>query len=42
MEISKKYDVKELESLAGQSGFRVIKHFKDAKGYFVDSLWQAI
>lgn len=42
MEISKKYDVKELEALASQSGFRVIKHFTDAKGYFVDSLWQAI
>ncbi len=42
MEISKKYDIKELESLAKESGFEVVKHFTDSKGFFVDSLWQAI
>lgn len=42
MEISKKYDIEELENLADASGFNVVKHFTDTKGFFVDSLWQAI
>lgn len=42
MEISKKYDINELEKMATESGFKVVKHFTDSKGYFVDTLWQAI
>jgi len=41
-EISKKYSPKELEHLAGNSGFKLIKNFTDAKNYFVDSLWEII
>ncbi|MGB3466924.1 MAG: L-histidine N(alpha)-methyltransferase [Cyclobacteriaceae bacterium] len=41
MEISKKYDVYELEELASEAGFEVVRHFQDANGYFVDSLWRA-
>lgn len=41
MEISKKYDIPELEFVAEEAGFEVVKHFQDSKGYFVDSLWRA-
>ncbi|MCB0581195.1 MAG: L-histidine N(alpha)-methyltransferase [Phaeodactylibacter sp.] len=40
VELSKKYSISELESLAEQSGFAVQEHFFDRKGYFVDSLWR--
>lgn len=40
MEVSKKYDISELNALAKDSGFKSTKHFFDNKKYFVDSLWQ--
>lgn len=40
MEVSKKYDLHELNALAKDSGFKSTKHFFDDKKYFVDSLWQ--
>jgi len=39
-EISKKYNIKEIEHLADNSGFKVLKNFTDRLNYFVDSLWE--
>ncbi len=39
METSQKYSIKEIESLAKQSNFEVVKHFYDCKHYFADTLW---
>lgn len=39
-EYSHKFLVPEIDSLAAGTGFAVIKHFIDEKGYFVDSLWR--
>jgi L-histidine N-alpha-methyltransferase len=38
-EISKKYDLNELKSLAENAGFTPIAHFTDAKNYFANVLW---
>ena len=38
-EVSRKYDVSEIESLARRSGFKVIANYFDRKRYFSDSLW---
>lgn len=38
-EISKKYNLSELQVLAEDHGFEVKKHFIDKKEYFVNSLW---
>lgn len=38
-EISKKYNLSELEKLASTYKMRVDKHFIDDKNYFVDTLW---
>ncbi len=38
-ELSKKYTLLELETLAQKMGFRVQEHFLDGKHYFADSLW---
>ncbi|MEH0155122.1 L-histidine N(alpha)-methyltransferase [Limibacter armeniacum] len=40
MELSRKYDLKEIEALAHESGFEISKHFFDKRNYFVDSLWE--
>lgn len=40
VEISRKYDLKTITRLAGQSGFRILQHFFDQQDFFVDSLWQ--
>lgn len=42
MEVSKKYDLSEIEDLAAQSGYRVVEHLMDAERLFCDSIWQAI
>jgi dimethylhistidine N-methyltransferase len=39
-EISRKYDFDELESIAKNDGFEVIRHFVDSKNYFCDTLWR--
>jgi dimethylhistidine N-methyltransferase len=39
-EISKKYNLKEIEHLADNSGFKVLKNFSDSKNYFINSLWE--
>jgi dimethylhistidine N-methyltransferase len=42
MEVSKKYSIKELESLADQCGFRVVRHLFDKRHYYTDSFWEAV
>lgn len=39
VELSQKYSVEEVESLAKKSGFRLVKNFFDSSRYFIDSLW---
>lgn len=41
-EISKKYNLSELEKYATGKGFEVTNNFVDDKGYFTDSLWRKI
>lgn len=40
VELSQKYDLHEINSLAAKAGFIVKKHFTDQQECFVDSLWQ--
>lgn len=37
-ELSKKYDLNEIEGIVSRSGFKVEKHFLDCKHYFTDTL----
>lgn len=40
MEISQKYDMKTIESLAAASGFEIVRNFFDSNSFYVDSLWR--
>lgn len=40
MEISKKFGMEELNTLASETNFEIIEHFHDCKHYFVDTLWR--
>ncbi|ELR73077.1 hypothetical protein C900_05712 [Fulvivirga imtechensis AK7] len=40
MEISQKYSMNDIESLATQTGFAVIRNFYDSRKYFVNSVWR--
>ncbi len=42
MEISRKYNLEDLEELAANTDFNVQKHFLDSKEYFVDTLWEKV
>ncbi len=42
MELSRKFDLETIETLAENHGFRVEKHFTDSRNYFVDSLWTKV
>ena len=42
MEISQKYTSAQVEQIALSSGFKPVKHFYDAKKWFVDSLWECV
>lgn len=39
-EISRKFDIHQIDSMATTIGFQVVKHFKDKRQFFTDSLWQ--
>jgi dimethylhistidine N-methyltransferase len=41
-ENSFKYSELEIEHLAQDTGFELLRNFSDSKGYFIDSLWQVI
>lgn len=40
MECSNKYLVEEVEKIAADCGFEVIRHYLDTRKYFLDSLWR--
>lgn len=40
VEVSMKYSLVEIETLARSAGFQVEQHFQDDRGDFVDSLWK--
>jgi dimethylhistidine N-methyltransferase len=42
VERSYKYDLSQIESLAAASGFEPAAHLADDRGWFADSLWEAI
>jgi len=42
MEISQKYTVDQTDGLAAQSSFRSVSHILDTKGWFLDTIWQAV
>lgn len=39
MELSRKFDLETIETLAVTYGFRVEQNFTDSRGYFTDSVW---
>jgi dimethylhistidine N-methyltransferase len=41
-ENSFKFTESEIHSLAGKTGFKIIRNFTDSKNYFMDSLWQVV
>ena len=42
MEVSKKYDLEEIEELAVKTGFRLVQNFFDQEHLFCDSVWEVI
>jgi dimethylhistidine N-methyltransferase len=42
MEISRKYDLQEMNRLAEKSGFKVRDLFPDSKNWFADAVWECI
>jgi uncharacterized SAM-dependent methyltransferase len=42
MEVSKKYDLEEIQELAGKTGFRLVQNFFDQEHLFCDSVWEVI
>lgn len=40
VEISQKYSLPEIEKLAIETGFQIVKHSFDSKKWFTDSLWE--
>ena len=42
MEISQKYDLKTIESIASESGFEIVHNFFDSHSFYVDSLWKPV
>lgn len=42
MEISQKFSEKDIQKMAKESGFQIVNEIRDAKNWFVDSVWKAI
>lgn len=42
MEVSRKFDLTQIEMLASQSGFRIVGNLLDEEQLFADSIWEAI
>ncbi|MDH3493645.1 MAG: L-histidine N(alpha)-methyltransferase [Acidobacteriota bacterium] len=40
MEISQKYDLETIQSMASSSGYEIVGNFFDSHGFYVDSLWK--
>jgi uncharacterized SAM-dependent methyltransferase len=41
-EISQKYTIEQTNFMAKESGFTPIKHLVDARGWFLDAVWQCV
>jgi dimethylhistidine N-methyltransferase len=41
VELSQKFSLPEVEALAAQTGFELVRHFQDSRTYFLDSVWRA-
>jgi L-histidine N-alpha-methyltransferase len=39
-EISRKYTREQIEKMATDAGCKIVRHFTDSKGWFIDSLWE--
>ncbi len=39
MELSRKFDIDQVQNLASSFGFRILRNFSDHRNYFLDSLW---
>jgi L-histidine N-alpha-methyltransferase len=42
MEISQKYSLKEVDKLAGASGFAPVSSCSDTKGWFTNAFWKVV
>ncbi len=42
MEVSKKYDLREIQSLASDTGFKLVRNFFDSNNMFCDSVWEVM
>lgn len=42
MELSQKYSVPEIDTMAKQTGFKPAEHFFDSNGWFLDTLWEKV
>lgn len=42
MEVSQKFSIEQIDELANRSGFRTLTNCVDSKGWFVDTIWEAI
>lgn len=42
MEISQKFTLAQTEEMASKAGFKTLASFTDSKGWFVDTVWEAI
>ncbi|MCJ8210438.1 L-histidine N(alpha)-methyltransferase [Mucilaginibacter sp. RS28] len=42
MEVSQKYSAAETRAMAKQAGFKVTSEFYDTKGWFLDTIWEAL
>ena len=41
VELSQKFSLLEIEALATETGFELVRHFQDSRSYFVDTVWRA-
>lgn len=42
VELSQKFSLPEIEKMAVQNGFEIVRHFQDSRSYFVDSVWRQV
>ncbi|WP_419802264.1 L-histidine N(alpha)-methyltransferase [Mucilaginibacter sp.] len=42
MEVSQKYNLEEIDQMAFSGGFEPVRHFFDAKKWFVDAVWKCV
>jgi dimethylhistidine N-methyltransferase len=42
MEISQKYNIDEIETMAKETGFKIVNNFYDSKNWFLDTVWECV